>query len=219
MKIDQLGLQIGCNLQLKMLDDEKIYNVQLIGFEAGEGLIITAPKSGGSELSMILRDDQPLDIFVQSFSYLVEFRSKIVEKRLTPYPHIHISVPENIEAILKNNYEIIMVNQDVTIINDDADSRSSQAKLTGISFTEARLSCAGSFAEQGQHITITMSFEFSGKNNVIVLEGRVSLIKTDTGTEADAITMTYEELDQSDKILLHAYIYEQMLINMNIVKK
>jgi len=218
MKIDELGLQIGCPIQIQLLDDEaKRYTVKLIGFQRGQGLIISAPRSSGSDLSMILREDQPLNVRVKSFKYAIAFRSQIIEKRLTPFPHVHIAIPDNIESVSELKAGMIPLKQDITLINDDEDCHSSQAELVGISFSKAKIRHGELLANKGQRVTLTMSFSFAGVNNVIVLEGLISATDTDDDTGQFVMTLTYEELDQSDKILLHAYIYECMLINIKIL--
>ena len=218
MKIEQLGLQIASTLQLQLLDDDaKWYSVKLIGYQKGFGLLISAPRSSGSELSMILRDGQPLNIRFKTAKYLVSFRSQIIEKRLTPYPHIFISVPDNIEKVSPLKAEMIKLKEDATLINEDNESHSAQIDVIGISFTEAKMKHGGSIALEGQRVTMTMSFAFAGKRNVIVLEGRITKVEVDPISKEHIMTMTYDELDQSDQILLHAYIYERMLINLNIL--
>ena len=218
MQLDEMGLQIGSLLQIQMVDDDtKRYTVQLIGYQPDQGLIISAPKSSGSELSMILRDDQPLIIRIKSNKNAAAFRSKIIEKRLTPYPHIHIAIPDEIESVSVQQAEMINLQQDITFINDDEDSRSTQAELTGISLLEAIITHTERLADEGERATVTMSFAFAGKNNVIVLEGVISSISNDEETGFQTLILTYQDLDQSDKILLHAYIYERMLVNMKIL--
>ncbi len=62
-----------------------------------------------------------------------------------------------------------------------------------------------------------MSFSFADKNNVIVLEGIISSVSENSDSGEQTLTLSYEKLDQSDKILLHAYIYERMLVNIKII--
>ena len=122
MQLDEMGLQIGTFLQIQLLDDEaKRYTVQLIGYHHGHGLIISAPKSSGSELAMILRDDQPLNIRIKSNKAAAAFRCNIVEKRMKPYPHIHLSIPDEIESVAVQQNEMIDLEQAITFINDDDD--------------------------------------------------------------------------------------------------
>jgi len=107
--------------------------------------------------------------------------------------------------------------QDVTFINDDEDCHSTKTKLSGISMFEAAIKNKGHLADEGQRVTVTMSFPFAGINNVIVLEGVISNASDNVKTGIQTLTLSYEELEQSDRILLHAYIYERMLINMKIL--
>lgn len=218
MQLDEMGLQIGTLLQIQLLDDEtKRYNVQLIGYHHGHGLIISAPKSSGSELAMILRDDQPLNIRIKSNKAAAAFRCSIVEKRMKPYPHIHLSTPDEIESVTVEQDEMIALDQGITFINDDEDSHSTQTELSGISLYEARIKHTERLADEGQRATVTMSFAFADKNNVIVLEGVISSVSENPDSGEQTLTLSYEELDQSDKILLNAYIYERMLVNMKII--
>lgn len=218
MRIDEIGLQIGCPIQLQLLDgDSKVYTVQLIGFLHGEGLIISAPKSSGNELSMILRDDQPLNVHLRSNNYEIAFRSNIVEKRLTPYPHLHIEVPEKIENFKELHSEIIQMQQDGTLINIDNDCHSSQVELVGLNFEQAVIRHTEALVSRRQRVTLTLSFLFAGINNVIVLEGVISEIRIEPETGSYLFDLSYEELDQSDKILLRAFIYERMLLNMKVL--
>jgi c-di-GMP-binding flagellar brake protein YcgR len=218
MKIEQLGLQIASIVQLQKLDDDATwYSVELIGYQKGFGLLISAPRSAGAELSMILRDGQPLNIRLKSAKYAVSFRSQIIEKRLTPFAHIFISVPNNIENVSPLKEVMIKLKQDATLINEDNESRSAQVNVIGISLTEAKMKHETAIAQDGQRVTMTMSFAFAGKRNVVVLEGKIVKVEADPISKEHIMTMAYDELDQSDQILLHAYIYERMLINLNIL--
>ncbi|PCJ48287.1 MAG: hypothetical protein COA74_09205 [Gammaproteobacteria bacterium] len=218
MKIDQLGLQIASMIQIQMLnDDTKWYKVKLIGYQKGFGLLISAPRSSGSELSMILRDGQPLNVRLKTAKYAVSFRTQIIEKRLTPYPHIHITVPNTLENVKPLKAEMMKLKEDATLINEDNDSHSAQVDVVGISFTEVKVKHSDTIAREDQRVTITMSFAFAGKRNVIVLEGRVTKVEIEPVSKENLYIISYDELDQADQILLHAYIYERMLINLNIL--
>ncbi|MCP3673541.1 MAG: flagellar brake protein [Gammaproteobacteria bacterium] len=218
MQLNEMGLQIGTMLQIHLFDDEtQWYTVQLIGYHHDYGLIISAPKSSGSELAMILRDDQPLNIRIKSNKAAATFRCNIVEKRMKPYPHIHLSAPSEIESVTVEQVEMIALEQEITFINDDEDSHSTQTELSGISLYEARIQHAERLADEGQRASVTMSFSFADKNNVIVLEGIISSVSEISDSGEQTLTLSYKKLDQSDKILLHAYIYERMLVNFKII--
>ena len=218
MKIDELGLQIGCPLQIQMLDDEsKVFTVQLIGYYPGEAMVISAPLSEGSDLSVILGDDQPLKVRIESIRFNVAFDTHIIDKRLTPYAHIHLAIPDDIDNVFDKKAEMVTLQQDATFINNDDSCHSQQSDIVAIGYKDILVKHFDDIAEIGQRCTVTMSFHFAGKNNVIVLEGRITKINKDPDSAEKLFTLTYEDLDQSDKILLHAYIYECLLMNLNLL--
>jgi len=216
MKIDQLGLQIGDPVTICLLEDEsKDYAVELIRILDNAYLILSTPKSEGTELSMILREDQPLDVILKSHRYQVKFRSLIKEKRLTPIPHIHVSLSKNIDSIEENISEPVDTHKNVTVMNDSA-SLSTNALLTKISKTQAVFISDKAIAEVAQALTLTLSFSFADQNNVIVLEGHISQIE-ETQQHSFEYTMHYDELDLTDKLLIHGFIYEELLKSIHIL--
>ena len=217
MQIEDLGLSIGTPLQIQTLDEaENKYTVHLIGYARGRGLIVSADKTGGTEIAMVLKDDQPLIIRLLTSSNAAAFRTHIMEKRLTPYPLLHLAMPKEIESVKVTPNSMVYLERNVTLINDDEDSHSAQTTLTGISLTEARIEDTARLASEGQRVTITLSFGFCGKLNVIVLEGQVARV-TESDAGGQELIVAYRELDQSDKILLHAYVYERMLVNHKLL--
>ena len=217
LNLDELGLQIGSPIQIQLVDDEtKRYSVQLIGFVRYEALILSATKTADTDLGLVLKDTQPLILRFMTAKGAVAFRTHIIKKHLTPYPHIHVAIPQEIESVPVETKPVIATEKSVTFINDDESSRPRGVTLTGLSPERIIITDSNRLADAGQSITITMSFRFAGLNNVLVLDGEVeySEIVEEGGQQ---ITVTLSGLDSSDTILLQALYYEELLKNMNVI--
>ena len=217
MNLDDLGLQIGSPIQIQFVDDEtKRYTVHLIGFERRQGLILSAGKSGDTDLAVVLRDSQPLIIRFKTTKNAVAFRTHIIEKRLTPYSHIHVAIPEEIESIPVKNKQLLSTSLPVTFINDDESSRPRGISLIGISPTHILVKDTERLADANQSVTVTMTFEFAGKKNVLVMDGEVTLSERLDGDEQQ-VTIELKGMDTSDCVLLQALYYEVLLKQMKII--
>lgn len=217
LNLDELGLQIGSPIQIQLVDDEsKRYSVQLIGFVRYEALILSAAKSADTDLGMVLKDTQPLILRFMTAKGAVAFRTHIIKKHLTPYPHIHVAIPKEVESVAVETKPIIATEKPATFINDDESSRPRGVTLTGISPEQIMLTDVSRLADAGQSVTVTMSFRFAGLNNVLVMDGEVELSEM-LGDEGQQITVTLSGLDSSDTILLQALYYEVLLTNMNVI--
>ena len=217
MNIDDLGIQIGSPIQIQFVDDEtKRHTVHLIGFERRQGLILSAGKSDDTDLAVVLRDSQPLIIRLKTTNYAVAFRSYIIEKRLTPYPHIHVALPEHIECMPVQEKPILATNLPVTFINDDESSRPRGSNLIGISTTHILVKDSQRLAEAGQSVTVTMTFDFAARKNILVMDGEV-VLSENLDTEGQQITVQLQGMDTSDCVLLQALYYEVLLKQMKII--
>jgi len=219
MQIDDLGLQIGSPLQIQMLDDEsKRYTVHLIGYLPAQSLILSASTTSGNDLAMALKEDQPLIVRFKTPKAAGAFRTQIIDKRLRPYPHFHLAVPKEVESVAVQQNQLVALKQPITFLNDDEGSHPKSVTLTAISVEEGVITAQERLADEGQSATVTMSFNFAGVDNVMVLDGQITKVKTTPEEPEHILTMRFEDLDESDRILLHAYSYKQILVNMKVIE-
>ena len=218
MNLDDLGLQIGSPIQLQMVDDEsKRFTVQLIGFVKHQGLILSANKTGDTDLAMVLRDSQPLIIRFKTATTAVAFRTHIIGKHLVPYPHIHVAIPDEIESRSVTKQDMVSVHLPLTFINEDKESRPAGATMTGLSVEQVSVKSSTELATEGDTVSMTMTFTFAGEQHVIVIEGKVESCSMLDGGEQQ-IVVRLAGLDQSDQILLQGLYYKQLLIKMKLIE-
>ena len=96
----EFNLPIGTELFIEHLDSEgQEYScVVLIGFLHAQSLIVTLPKRQ-DHVVQIDRGDELIVRFSKADS-MYAFSTKIMEISQAPYPHIHLTYPENIQAKL-----------------------------------------------------------------------------------------------------------------------
>lgn len=219
MHLDELGLQIGSPVQIQYVDDEsRRYTVQLVGFVRNHGLILSAGKVGDVDLGLVLRDSQPLILRFKTAKTAVAFRTHIIEKRLTPYAHIHVAIPEEIESAPMTQQQLVSCMLAVNFINDDEASHPMTASIIALGTERLMVKREGRLADAGQSISITMTCPFAGHNNVLVLDGEVELAEmlADGGQQ---VTVKLAGLDISDQILLQGLYYQLLLVNMKVIDR
>ncbi|MEL0036331.1 MAG: flagellar brake protein [Gammaproteobacteria bacterium] len=217
MNLDDLGLQIGSPVQIQFVDDEtKRYTVHLIGLERQHALILSAGKSADTDLAVVLRDGQPIILRFKTTKNAVAFRTHIIEKRLTPYSHIHVAIPEEIETIAVQGKQMLSSNFPVTFINDDESSRPRGISMIGISPSHIMVKDTQRLADANQSVTITMTTEFAGKNNILVMDGEVELSER-LADDEQQITVALKGMDTTDCVLLQGLYYEVMLKQLKVI--
>jgi len=96
----EFNLPIGSELFIKHLesDGQEYSCVTLIGFLHAQSLIVTMPKRE-DHVVQIDRGDELIVRFSKADT-IYAFSSKIMEINRAPYPHVHLTYPENIQAKL-----------------------------------------------------------------------------------------------------------------------
>jgi len=98
--VTEFNLPIGTELFIEHLesDGQEYSCVALIGFLHAQSLIVTLPKRQ-DHVVQIDRGDELIVRFSKADS-MYAFSTKIMEINQVPYPHVHLTYPENIQAKL-----------------------------------------------------------------------------------------------------------------------
>ncbi len=90
---DKLHLPVGTpiHVQQEGVRDAPRFNVKLLGYYPGRGLIVTNTEFNGK--TVLLTDDTKLVARAVQGSIATAFRVKVVQTNMKPYPHLHLSYP------------------------------------------------------------------------------------------------------------------------------
>lgn len=152
----EFNLPIGTELFIEHLDSEgQEYScVVLIGFLHAQSLIVTLPKRH-DHVVQIDRGDELIVRFSKADS-MYAFSTKIMEISQAPYPHIHLTYPENIQAKLLrrgNRIDVAKHALQLKIRNSDFDGA---VTIADISEHGAKLISDNNLGELEEKLTIEL---------------------------------------------------------------
>ncbi len=220
MDFENLGLKIGDILQLEITAQQgSRFPVKLIGIHSKKGFITSSPINKEGKL-IFLKQGQDLIIRFATLTSVSAFNTKVLEDRTSPYPHVHIAIPPDIESIEVRQAFRINIELPVTVINEDTESSPVTMTITDLSPMGARIEGQVEVADKNQLLSTTMQLNVAGHSYTVSVSGRVMakginyVEDKETGSDVQKglyFGIKFEEIDFEDSAPLYAYVYHEML--------
>lgn len=217
MSEKSLGLKhnIGDTLQLQFAHDnnEERYYVKLLGYLENKSILITTPRFDG--VPMKINMDQKFIIRMFSGNDAKVFTASSIHSSLRPYPHLHLTYPNDLQSITVRKAERVNCKLIVTVQNDDVGQSSEEgisASMHDISTAGAQLFSNTALGEIGNSISINVKVTIAEMEQYLTIEGiirRTINPSDDKGKVEHGIE--FKPLNEKDKLILLAFIYEQMV--------
>ncbi|MES9990375.1 MAG: flagellar brake protein [Candidatus Thiodiazotropha sp.] len=178
-------LQIGDVLQLQWAppsENTERYAATLIGFLPGRSLVITTPRKQGKPL--IVRDGQSFTVRMLQGSNIFGFVAQVLNVSSKPYPHIHLSYPEDVESAVVRNAPRVDTEIEAVVVWPHGASAAEEQRpviITDISSTGARVIDTQQLGDIGSAIQVTYSLSVCGGEDTLKL---MSVIRNVRKTEA-----------------------------------
>jgi c-di-GMP-binding flagellar brake protein YcgR len=192
-------------------DDEENYScATLIGFLYAQSLIVTLPKRK-DHLVQVEKGDELIIRFSKGDT-IYAFSSKVMEINQSPYPHIHLTYPENIQAKLLRRGNRIEVSKNalqLKIKNNDFDGA---VIITNISEFGAKLTSSSKLGELDEKLTIELDLPQYPE----VVELNCKICHTDNCVDQDSNKETYEhgieffEINTMARSFINSFIHEHI---------
>jgi len=226
MKFENLGLKIGDTLQLENTSvPGSRFPVRLIGMNSNKGFITTSPVNKEGNL-VFLKKGQELVIRFATLTNVSAFNSTVLEDRTTPYPHIHIAIPPNIESIEVRQAFRVDLELPVTVFNENTESPPVTMTITDLSPMGARIEGQVEVANSGDVLSLAMQLDVAGHLYTVTVAGKVMAKGINyaedkkTGTEQQKglyFGLKFEQIDVEDSAPLFAFVYHEMLQKLQAV--
>ncbi len=167
-----LNLHVGNTLQLQRVSPEFTdrYTVTLIGYFEGRGLIVTTPLV--HEKVQFIKEGMRFAVRILHGSKVMGFISVVTHSATKPYPHLHLSYPEDIESLAVRNAERINTNLPAMVRNtQDADDEDSwqPALVKDLSMTGARLESLEPLGKRGDRLVLKFEVDVCGEKEQITV--------------------------------------------------
>ncbi len=215
---DQLALKhnIGDTVQLQFIPgkEEDRYYVKLVGFLDGKSIIVTTPRAQGAALR--IANDQQFIVRLVSGNAAKGFNATAIYSTTRPYPHIHLTFPDNLESTTVRKAERIECKLIVSVQNEEDgktfDKRKS-ASMQNLSTVGAQLTTNEALGDKGDKISIACKVNVAKFEQYLNITGIIRRISEKENDDDSKLEYGIEFMipDDNDKLLLHAFIYEQLL--------
>lgn len=210
-----LRQNVGDTLQLQFSPgkpDERYY-VKLIGFLENKSILVTSPRSDGVPLR--IATDQKFIVRMISGNSAQGFSANAIHATSHPYPHLHLTFPQDLESITVRKAERVNCKLIVTVQNVDDDDTTTSGKaatMQDISTAGAQLLSNDTLGNAGNTITIKSKVTVADIEQYLTISGiiRRTVDKADSKHEKNEYGIEFIMLEDTDKLLLHGFVYEQM---------
>jgi len=215
---NQLDLKhnIGDTVQLQFFpgSEEDRYYVKLIGFLNDKSILVTTPRESGSTLK--INTHQEFIVRLISGNSAKGFNASVIHATSHPYPHLHLSYPKNMESITVRKAERVDCKLIVSVQNEEegkAFDEGKSAAMKNLSTAGAQLITHDAIGEKGEKISITCKVTVATIEQYLNIAGiiRRTTDKKDSDLKQYEYGVEFTIPEDKDKLLLHGFIYEQML--------
>lgn len=220
MKFEDLKLNAGYPLQIQtaaVAGQTERYSCRLIGCLPGRSILLSVPKTAGRLVR--LKPGQKIIVRLMIDNGIGVFASQIEVQTLEPYPILHITYPEAVTFKGIRGATRVGVDQPL-VVNNLADSLSSEGVIVDISVTGARIEVMSPIGKIGDTVELVASvmiqdvereFRITAiiRSQVETLEdARNSGLNTSYGVE-------FIETQEENRLIMYAFVYSQMAIQEN----
>ena len=182
----------------------------LIGFLYEQSLIINSPRRE-DHIVQIDRGDELIVRFNKEDT-IYAFNSSIMEINQTPYPHIHLTYPVNIQAKLLRRGNRIEVDKHTLKLKIKNDDSNGEVTITNISEYGAKLVSSNNLGQPGEKLILELDLPQYPE----VVELRCKICHTDSYIDEDSNKQCYcygiefHELNTMARSFINTFIHEHL---------
>lgn len=223
--MSELALDVGDILQLQFLGDknETRYYVKVIGYLEDRSLLVTTPQAGGRLVRV--REGQPLAARMMAGNDLVGFTVSVMRSCAVPYPYLHLTYPKDLQSVTVRKALRVTLNMparaqvydtDAETVSTDADMQ--QIIIRDMSTTGALLVADAPLVDTGNCLAISVKITVAEATEDLTFTVMVRNIKVEQATEKGKPSqflhgVEFQFSDRRESVLLHAFVYEQIVHN------
>ena len=208
-RFEDLRLLPGQPLQLdfdgyKAIRDKSL----LIGYRAGQGLIVSTPLVNGTALPLKVGEQLSVRLFAQQLNCACAFRSQVVHVSRTPYAHLHLAQPEALTLGEVRSSVRARVSLICSLNHGEGFTGKLACMLKDISLGGCRLQAPKMPVVPGEKVRLTMQVSVSGIERIVSLEGEVRSLQDDEDSLFAGIQ--FASMSDGDRITLHAFVLSNL---------
>ncbi|MDJ0806562.1 MAG: flagellar brake protein [Gammaproteobacteria bacterium] len=210
-------LLIGDVLQLQHAppsENPERYAVKLVGYVPGQSLVITTPGKQGK--AILVREGHAFTVRLLQGSNIFGFVAKVLAVFSKPYPHLHLSYPEEVASAVVRNAPRVPTRLRAQVSNlsvPEAQRHRLSLDLNDLSSTGCQLVSDTALGAVEATLQISLTLEVCGSNDQLQVLGAIRNIRESTaeGKQKSYIHgIQFKGLNRFHQLLLCAYVLGQI---------
>ncbi|MDH5485778.1 MAG: flagellar brake protein [Gammaproteobacteria bacterium] len=221
----EFKVKLGDIIQLQRIPDDgqERMNARIIGHARNQSIIISAPRVEG-RLPM-LREGQRFVVRMLQGSRVSAFESEVLKYLITPYPHVHLSQPEDVESIVVRGARRVETSLVVSVQAEhvEPDTTPGSANMLNTSATGALIQTDHQLGEPGDKMIISLELTVASIQKYL----RIAAIIRNLSTPAQRLQegskdtsnlfrhgVEFLNVNDEQRLILSAFIHEQIVLQM-----
>jgi c-di-GMP-binding flagellar brake protein YcgR len=181
LSLDQTKLRIGDSMQLQFQTgtEKSRFLVNLIGYVAGQSVIVSMPVINGRP--MLLREGQNLNARFFSGKSAYAFSSVVRKADTTPYPYLHLSYPPEVRELVVRSSPRAQAHIACHASTEDGSSYKCIAR--DISVGGALIACREEMGKVGEGLLLRLPVRIDGNEHTLDLNCQIRSVNTSYASE------------------------------------
>lgn len=211
--LDETRLATGDSLQLQAQYDDghSRFVVTLIGYLKSKGIVVTAPMRDGKLL--LMREGQSFVARMFSGKSAYAFPATIIKVTNVPYPHLHLSYPPRVQAVMVRRDARAKVRVIAAVHSRNIPSAA--AILSDLSTGGCSLLVDNPLGLKSEEIVVKFKVPVGELEQLLTLKGVIRGVQVDTpsdkGRSKFAHGIQFVELAAADQVTLTAFVYQKLI--------
>lgn len=201
-------------LQYVAFSDRERLSAKVIGYAPNKSLIISAPVAAGN--APFLQEKQKFIVRMMRGSQVFAFEAEVLKYMTSPYAHVHLSQPTNVEAIQVRNSRRVDTEVIISVqpTNDD-ETQAASATMLNTSLTGALIKTDKALGDKNDTLVISSEFAFYDFQKYLRFNAIIrNASSPDNSHEEYRYGVEFEGLDDEQKLIIHGYVYDQIVKEM-----
>ena len=211
---DKLQIPIGTPIQIQQENQDSAprYSVKLLGYYPGKGIIVTNTEFNGK--TVLLTDDTPVVARVVEGSAAQAFRVKVVQTSMKPYPHLHLSYPDDIEISRVRDSRRIQTKQASLVRNSKKDDDAyHEAMIVDLSASGAKIATRVPIGILEDMVELKMEMDVADQDETMKV---LAVIKNVDFKKKGKLALHYyglmfKGINRYQELVIHGHVLESSL--------
>ncbi len=209
-------VNLGDPIQLQFIPDNgrERLTARVIGHAPGKSLIISAPQLNGK--LPLLKEHQPFIVRMLQGNNVYGFESAVLKSFTTPFPHVHLRHPKDVERITVRSSRRVETELVVSVNSPAQGDKPVSVSMLNTSATGALLQTREELGKLEDELTISIELEVVNMKKYLRIKAIIRNISTpadrdDADDPNNKYGVQFIDLSEEHKLIITAYVYEQIV--------